>query len=92
MTFEELEREIQRALRSDLRRARRLVAEYVRRAKKDPSRRAMAAFERAQLAHVLGEHRKAAKAYDEARKGFTRREDLYKVAVGAVQVRALLGE
>ena len=32
MTLEELEREIQRALRSDLARARRLVAEYERRA------------------------------------------------------------
>lgn len=92
MTFEELEREIQRALRSDLARARRLVAEYVRRSRRDEGRRAMAAFEQAQLAHVLGEHRKAAKAYDDARKGLTRREDLYKVAVGAVQVRALLGE
>ncbi|HEX5137879.1 MAG TPA: hypothetical protein VFY93_12960, partial [Planctomycetota bacterium] len=92
MTFEELEREIQRSLRSDLKRARRLVAEYERRARKDPSRRAMAAFERAQLAQVLGEHRKAAHAYEEARRGFTERKDLYKVAVGAVQVRALLGE
>lgn len=92
MTFEELEREIQRALRSDLALARRLVAEYERRARKESSKRAMAHFERAQLAHVLGDHRAAAKAYDAARRGFTRREDLYKVAIGAVQVRALLGE
>jgi hypothetical protein len=90
MTFEELEREIQRALRSDLARARRLVAQYERRA--DPAHRAMAVFERAQLAHVLGDHRAAAKAYDAARRGFTKREDLFKAAIGAVQVRALLGE
>ncbi len=90
MTFEELEREIQRALRTDLARARRLVLAYERRA--DPAHRAMAAFERAQLAHVMGDHRKAARAYDAARRGFTRREDLLKVAIGAVQVRALLGE
>ncbi len=90
MTLEELEREIQRALRSDLARARRLVAEYERRA--NPAHRPMAAFERAQLAHVVGDHRAAAKAYDAARRGFTRREDLFKVAIGAVQVRALLGK
>jgi hypothetical protein len=81
MTLDDLERGIQRALRSDLGLARRLVAEYGRRAKKD--RPAMVAFERAQLAHVTGAHRKALKAYDEARRGFTRREDLYKVAIGA---------
>jgi len=92
MTLKELEKEIQRALRSDLPRARRLVAAYVRRAGRDPERRAMAAFERAQLAHVMGDHKKAAKAYDEARRGFTRREDLFMAAMGAVQVRALLGD
>jgi len=88
MTLEEMEKEIQRALRSDLPRARRLVARYARRAGRDPKRRAMAAFERAQLAHVMGDHRRAARAYEEARRGFKRREDLFMASMGAVQVRA----
>jgi hypothetical protein len=94
MTLAELEREIQQALRADLGRARRLVAAYVRRAARSPERRAraMAAYQRAKLAHALGRHREASAAYDDARRGFTAPEDLFVASIGAVQVRALLGD
>ena len=97
MTFDELERAIAAALRSDLGRARRLVADYARRAARegDPGREARARFERAQLEHVAGRHRRAAADYAGARTAFVRlRNRAFAVAsdIGAVQVHALLGD
>jgi tetratricopeptide (TPR) repeat protein len=96
MTFLDLRREINVALRSDLSRARALVARYKRLARRDgdPLRAAEAVVQCAKLDYVAGRLADAVRGYARARAAFTRlgaREDAIATEVSAVQALALLG-
>jgi len=74
VTFDELHREIQDALRGDLKRAGTLVRRFERDAQKRgrPLDRAMAIFERAQFDDVCGRTQAASDGYRRARRAFGR--------------------
>ncbi len=95
--FAALHARIQRALRTDVAEAARLVREYERAAVREGGalERAMATFERAQLRHVRADPRRARADYAAARARFARlgaQRHALAADLGAIVVAAQLGD